>query len=116
LFTAFLKEQNFSFIQVKQEVIDVLQTHNWLGNVRELRNCFHKTLFNFQLQNNGSVITVKDLPEEYLHHEQQIIPVIEEEKTLLTIEEALKISRGNKSKAADLLGISRMTLYRKLSN
>ncbi len=114
LFSAFLKEQKFSFIQVHPEIFQVLQRHPWIGNVRELRNCFHKTLFNFQLQNERSVLTLKDLPKEYLLSEQPLLPIIEEETIPLTIEEALKITKGNKSRAANLLGISRMTLYRKL--
>lgn len=114
LFTAFLKEQKFSFIQVEQAVLHILQTHNWSGNVRELRNCFYKTLFNFQLHHSRSTITAKDLPEEYLPKAPINLPFVEEEQIPLTIEEALAITKGNKSKAADLLGISRMTLYRKL--
>ncbi len=115
LFTAFLKEQKFPTIQVRQEVFSALQQHDWQGNVRELRNCFHKILFNFQLHNEEGIIGAKDLPEEYLATKKIFIPIDEEVKECpLTIEQALKITKGNKSKAADLLGISRMTLYRKL--
>lgn len=116
LFTAFLKEQKFPSIQIKQEVFKALQHHDWQGNVRELRNCFHKILFNFQLHNERGIIEAKDLPEEYLPTKESLITIDEvEQECPLTVEQALNITKGNKSKAADLLGISRMTLYRKLN-
>lgn len=114
LFTAFLKEQQLHFAQVDLEIFNVLQVHNWLGNVRELRNCFHKMLFNFKLQNDRNVVTVEDLPGEYVFGEKHSITVLEEELPGLNVEDALKISRGNKTNAAKILGISRMTLYRRL--
>ncbi|MEM6632134.1 MAG: sigma 54-interacting transcriptional regulator [Bacteroidota bacterium] len=114
LLSAFLKEQNFPSIQVDREVFHMLQSHEWLGNVRELRSCFHRILFTFQLHSKRNIITVKDIPEEYRGIGPSIPPNLEKIPRHLTIEEALKITKGNKSRAADLLGISRMTLYRKL--
>ncbi|MEM6802250.1 MAG: sigma-54-dependent Fis family transcriptional regulator [Bacteroidota bacterium] len=114
LFAAFLKEQKYPLIQVKQEVLELLKSYDWLGNIRELRNCFHKILFHFQIRNKGNIISIQDIPEEYRSPERKIAPTIVEEVAPLTIEKALIIAKGNKSKAADYLGISRTTLYRKL--
>jgi transcriptional regulator with PAS, ATPase and Fis domain len=89
----------------------------WPGNIRELKSVIESAV----MVTDGEYITISDLPMNFQHyatgHRAEIgtkaIRNIEEgEKTI--IEEALRQTNGNKAKAAEALGISTRTLYRKL--
>jgi transcriptional regulator with PAS, ATPase and Fis domain len=89
----------------------------WPGNIRELRSIVESAV----MVSDGDYITLSDLPMNLQNyatgHREEIgtkaIRNIEEgEKTL--IEEALRQTNGNKAKAAEALGISTRTLYRKI--
>jgi len=98
---------------ITPEALEVLSYHQWPGNVRELENIIGRA---FALS-QGDVITLSDLPPELrdgreLSPSEGIMSVKEAEKEL--IQRALEETRGNKSKAAKLLGIGRKTLYVKI--
>jgi transcriptional regulator with PAS, ATPase and Fis domain len=89
----------------------------WPGNIRELRSVVETAV----MVSDGDYITLSDLPMNLQNyatgHREEIgtkaIRNIEEgEKNL--IEEALRQTNGNKAKAAEALGISTRTLYRKI--
>lgn len=89
----------------------------WPGNIRELRSIVESAV----MVSDGDYITLSDLPMNLQNyatgHREEIgtraIRNIEEgEKNL--IEEALRQTNGNKAKAAEALGISTRTLYRKI--
>jgi len=106
---------------ISSETMNQLVNYDWPGNIRELRNTMERLV----LLNDKSVITGEHLPEnikskmvekqttsqtgENVHQEH---PIINTE--VLEIEEALRKTYGNKSAAANLLGISRGTLYNKI--
>ncbi|SHO42600.1 sigma-54 interaction domain-containing protein [Desulfopila aestuarii] len=97
---------------------ELLVRHNWPGNVRELNNVIERTLATCE----GDRITPADLPF-YLHRNQ--LAVSPEQHSLLkdvvakaeksAIVDALKIAEYNKVKAAEILGIHRTLLYKKIS-
>lgn len=91
--------------------------YSWPGNIRELKSVIESAV----MVSDEEHLTLGDLPmnlQQYAtSHRQHIatkaIQNIEEaEKNV--IEEALKETNGNKSKAAEALGVSVRTLYRKL--
>jgi len=89
--------------------------YSWPGNIRELRNCIESAV----VMCNGDEITIDDLPASVRETSELKsisiplgIPMSEAEKII--IEENLAANNGNKSKTADLLGIGRKTLHRKL--
>jgi DNA-binding NtrC family response regulator len=94
----------------------LLARHDWPGNVRELENVLGKAC----MMAESSVIDVKDLPED-LRQGPILVPA--ENENLLSLEEVqerhvvrvLQRLGGDKSRAADVLGISRTTLYKILS-
>lgn len=94
----------------------LLGRHDWPGNVRELENVIGKAC----MMAESSVIDVKDLPEN-LRQGPILVPA--ENDNLLSLEEvqerhAVRVLQrlgGDKSRAADVLGISRTTLYKILS-
>lgn len=100
------------------EAAEYLQSYNWPGNVRELENAIERAVI---LASNG-VITPSSLPDKI--REQKAEPLVSERAatnpSLEAIERAyimwvLGSEGGNKSRAAETLGIDPSTLYRKLT-
>ncbi|WP_439741672.1 sigma 54-interacting transcriptional regulator [Bacillus pseudomycoides] len=108
-------------------VLRLMFHYNWPGNVRELINVLERL---FALSDDVH-IRAKDLPEEFYYRDmeqkklvpmiqslpakQEVMKMVREEEERGLIERVLKEAKRNKSKAAALLGISRATLYNKLS-
>ncbi|WP_020614165.1 sigma-54-dependent transcriptional regulator [Sediminispirochaeta bajacaliforniensis] len=119
LASAFLKE--FSEENGKQiEGIDpkarlALYNYRWPGNIRELRNCIESSV----VMCKGQVITTDDLPpsvtqgaEDSLIRIPVGIAMEEAEKEI--IRATLNHEKGNKTRCAEVLGIGRKTLHRKI--
>ena len=106
-------------ISVSRGALELLMSYPFPGNVRELESLMESATA--VSADNPQSISDKDLrpllsagPEHInVTHEMQP-PVSMEQMERLTIQQALRIAEGNRTKAASLLGISRDTLYRKL--
>jgi transcriptional regulator with PAS, ATPase and Fis domain len=85
------------------EAFEILLQYDWPGNVRELRNTIESCAINA----TGNQIAVPDLPSQFRDSE----PTSDERIRLLS---ALRAVNWNKSKAAERLKWSRMTVYRKI--
>lgn len=93
-----------------------LSAYTWPGNIRELENVISLAV----MMTEGDVIDLNDLPKSLLTDESESL--IQDDK-LLTLEElqhrhlrrVLEYVEGDKTRAADILGISRSTLYNLLS-
>jgi DNA-binding NtrC family response regulator len=119
---AFIREfnarNNRSVTGVNDRVAQMFQRHDWPGNVRELRNVIERAT----IVARGSAIDVQDLPP--LASGTAPAPVagvglaagttVDEAERKL-IELTLEHTGGNKTRAADLLGISLKTLHNKLN-
>jgi len=100
---------------VDEKAMQYLSEYTWPGNIRELRNLVLRSMISAR-----EVIGKKDLPEvvsKGIKPGQEIriqagtpLPDIER----LSIIKTLQMARGNKLKAAEMLGISRRSLYNKL--
>ncbi|MCI8646744.1 MAG: sigma 54-interacting transcriptional regulator [Firmicutes bacterium] len=116
---------------IEADAIQILQDYNWPGNVRELENTIERAV-NMAI---GNTITIADLPSAItnaipgkdLHstvlempavHARPALPETGSEvfgnRSYNLIVSALSAEGGNVSKAAERLGISRRTLYRKI--
>ncbi|MGQ9664883.1 MAG: sigma 54-interacting transcriptional regulator [bacterium] len=84
-------------------VIEKLKEHYWEGNVRELQN----TIDRAATLAKGDLITLADIGFEKRKGEITSLREIKKE----AIVEALNTAHGNKKKAAQILGISRRSLY-----
>ena len=89
--------------------------YSWPGNIRELRNCVESAV----VMCTGDEITIQDLPSSIrASSEEKVISIpigiTMEEAEKIIIQENLAANNGNKSKTADVLGIGRKTLHRKL--
>jgi len=106
-----------SFIQISQEAEERILSYPWLGNIRELRNTAERIVLleksDTILGKHLSFLTGKEGPPEATGRFQPFIPpqgIILDEVEKEYILEALRIRKGNKSKAAKMLGISRSAL------
>ncbi len=106
---------------VTPRAMSVLRRYEWPGNVRQLENCLLRT---FVLR-EGDIIDIEDLPLEIsdsslppsnLRVEIQEDGISLEEIVMEYIRAALRQSRGNQTKAAELLGISRRQLQNRMQN
>jgi DNA-binding NtrC family response regulator len=98
---------NTAVAGISKEAIKVLMEYSWPGNVRELENTIEHAL----IMAGSSQIRVHDLPP--LGEENGKTSRLDEAEKELIIK-ALKDARGNKYRAAKLLGIPRSSLYSKL--
>jgi len=89
-----------------------LGNYNWPGNVRELQNAVERAV----ILSTGNKLSAMDFilqsAELRKKHETELLNLEQIEQE--TIERALKRSYGNLNKAAELLGITRFALYRKM--
>jgi PAS domain S-box-containing protein len=102
---------------VAPAVMEVLMRHDFPGNVRELENIIE---YGFVLC-HGNTIDIQHLPEELQPQVQHPVTVSEssprfrlEQAEADVIRSALAHTRGSISKAAEELGVSRTTLWRKM--
>ncbi len=98
---------------LSDEALAILEDYSWPGNIRELKNCLNKAT----LSAAGATIEPGDLPVELLLGAQTDAP--DEAYSLDGLEQqticrVLAQTGGHQQRAADLLGISRRTLIRKL--
>jgi len=113
---AFVRAQK-PYCKVSSSVLALFMHYSWPGNIRELKNTIESAV----MVSEGEYLTMADLP---MHLQQYATGYREEIATKAirnirdaeryVISEALKEAGGNKAKAAELLGISLRTLYRKL--
>jgi len=105
---------------IAKDALDALVQYNWPGNIRELKNIVERMI----VLSSGDLLTLEQIPEDLRQGGprgprtngnvplQGITRITDAEKEL--IRSALVETKGNKSNAAEKLGISRRTLYRKL--
>ncbi|MGH7800199.1 MAG: sigma 54-interacting transcriptional regulator [Thermodesulfobacteriota bacterium] len=105
-------------IGISDNAMELLKNYDWPGNVRELENIIERAVITC----SRKVVTVDDLPKNIIDSakketDSRIVVEIgstmdEVEKRVIT--ETLGYTRGDKKHAAEILGITRKTLYRKL--
>jgi DNA-binding NtrC family response regulator len=96
--------------QFSVEAMSQLRTYHWPGNVRELKNAVEYAA----IRSSSHIIESADLPPEIMEsaaNNLQSDHLDERSRILLALGQA----KGNRSLAAELLGISRATFYRRLT-
>lgn len=124
LASAFLKElseeHGKNIISLDREVVSALYKYDWPGNVRELRNSIESAL----VMSRGDIITLQDMPPHIEGGGEggsegggisipQGVSLAEAEYKI--IQQTLLLNQGNKSRTAEILGIGRKTLHRKIT-
>lgn len=102
--------------QMSEDSMKIMMKYDWPGNIRELQNCCER----LQILAEGHMIMPGDLPEQIRNPEMKVViddydptlPLHELEKRYIL--KALNYFEGNKTQAANALGITIKTLYNKL--
>jgi two-component system response regulator HydG len=113
------KRSNKAITGITEKALSRLRRYDWPGNVRELENAIERAVIIAQ----GKMITVDDLPDAVRGAESESdarmtleievgTTVDEVEKRLIL--ETLAFNNGDRTRTAQMLGIGRKTLYRKL--
>ncbi|CAK7049217.1 sigma 54-interacting transcriptional regulator [Tissierella carlieri] len=114
-----LREMNLGEKELARETIKILKSYSWPGNVRELRNVLERAIN----LSTGRIILPEHLPERLMNRASYIvgdpddIPLLKDVVLVAekeAIEKALVLTKGNKSLAAEKLGIHRTALYKKI--
>lgn len=102
-------------IRVSKDAMDVLLEYDYPGNVRELENIIERCA----TMSSADTIKKEDLPAFFLKKESNIgrlslsdVSAKAEKEYIIRV---LKSAKGSKSRAAELLGISRKTLWEKMN-
>ncbi|BAN36788.1 two component sigma-54 specific Fis family transcriptional regulator [Sulfuricella denitrificans skB26] len=99
-----------SSLNFSQEALATIESYSWPGNVREMENSIKRAV----IMADGSQISVDDLglqPSSKAEEEHLNLRQVRDEAEYKAIVKVLARMDGNITKAADLLGISRPTLY-----
>lgn len=119
MISAFVKEfaeENGKVIEnIDPKARQALYAYDWPGNVRQLRNCIESAV----VMTTGTVITLDELPPSIREMDEVPAITIPVGATMADAEreiilQTLAAQNGNKSKTAEVLGIGRKTLHRKL--
>ena len=116
----FAGEMGRPVVGISSAAAKLLLRYHWPGNIRELRNCVERAVALTQFDR----LSAEDLPEKIRTSaasrpddpgapEAPLVPLEEVERRYIL--KVLEASAGNKSLAAETLGLSRKTLYRKLA-
>jgi DNA-binding NtrC family response regulator len=122
LIQSFLAEFNArngkSIAAVNHEAMRILESYNWPGNVRELRNVIERAT----ILADGQFIEPRHLPNVLVETGEAPQPALSlapgttvEEAERRLIQMTLEHTRDNKTRAAEILGISLKTLHNKLN-
>jgi DNA-binding NtrC family response regulator len=100
--------------RLSAEALDALLGHRWPGNVRELRNTIERIVASCR----GTLIEAVDLPDAISksgHHESDQpfadLPTLDDLESRY-LRHVLEAVNGNRTRAAEIMGVDRRTLYR----
>ena len=106
------KKLGKQIIDVSSEVLRLFMTYQWPGNVRELEHVMEHAF----VVSRQPIITINDLPADLIYSTglNKIAfetPLKDDPQSIIQV---LEKTAWNKSKAANILGLSRSTIYRKI--
>ncbi len=107
LLTRFAEQQGRSFRGFSDDAQDAIDAYPWPGNVREMENKIRSAV----ILAEGKSVTAADLGIAAGESANLNLRVVRQEAETRAINDALIRSSGNISRAAELLGITRPTLY-----
>lgn len=106
-------EYKDKLLKITPEALQILERYNWPGNIRELENVVQRAVIMCQ-----NKVEVAHLPEvlkfSISFPDEELVPLREMEKQYIL--KVLNYTQQNKTKAAEILGITRKTLRQKLDD
>ncbi len=109
LLNLFGREQGKSRLNLSADALRALESHRWPGNVRELENRIKRAV----VMSESDQISARDLEldSDGTMEPQLNLRQVREHAERHAVQQAMSYADGNISRAADLLGITRPTLY-----
>jgi two-component system NtrC family response regulator len=105
----FANEQNRSNMMLNEDAVRAIEAHRWPGNVRELENCIKRAVImadGVQIARDDIGLNVQDDSNEFIDLRR-----VRDDAERQAVVTALGRANGNVVRAAEILGISRPTLY-----
>jgi two-component system response regulator AtoC len=111
----FVRDNEKEIKGISDTAMEAIQKYSWPGNIRELRNCIERMV----VLCPGNMLNIEDLPENIRANKTEAEsnsenPLDLNQQEALLISKALEECNGNRTLAAQKLGISRRTLHRRL--
>lgn len=105
----FSKEHGRSALSLSEDARAAIEAHSWPGNVRELENCLKRAV----IMADGNRITAEDLGLSTVEEDVEHLNLrhVRDEAERRAVVRVLARTGGNIAKAADILGVSRPSLY-----
>jgi PAS domain S-box-containing protein len=109
------KKTNKDIRGIRRDAMNALLAYRWPGNVRELKSILH---YAFTIAENGP-ISSEHLPPQLVAHvppekEAPSVLNVKESRQKQALLEALKEAGGNQTRAAQLLGVNRVTVWNRI--
>jgi len=106
----FTAEQHRGLMMLRPDAVAAIEAHPWPGNVRELENSIRRAV----IMADGTQITAADLGFDHADDDSVValnLRAVRDEAEKHAVIRALARANGNIVKAAEMLGVSRPTLY-----
>lgn len=105
----FAKDNGRGTMRLGEDAVAAIEAHLWPGNVRELENCLKRAV----IMAEGSRISVEDLGLDPVEAELEHLNLrqVRDEAERRAVVRVLARTNGNIARAADVLGVSRPSLY-----
>src|SRR5690606_9600698 len=96
-------------LSLREDALDAIERHSWPGNVRELENCIKRAV----IMCEGNAIGAEDLGLGAAENDIEAFNLrqVRDEAEKQAVIKVMSRVEGNIARAAELLGISRPTLY-----
>jgi two-component system, NtrC family, response regulator len=107
----FAQEQNRGTLALSEEAVRAIEAHPWPGNIRELENCIKRAVImvdGSQIASQDIGLTVPGMVDDDNIFDLRTIREKAERNAIIS---AMGRVNGNVVKAAEMLGVSRPTLY-----
>lgn len=116
-FTRRFNDQFGTKVTFGMDAVKELLRYSFPGNVRELLNIVERCI----ALTSSKTIGRSDLPQHILQNKREKIPLLTLQQTCFEAEKdhivkILRVTQGNRSRAAEILGINRKTLWEKINN
>jgi transcriptional regulator with PAS, ATPase and Fis domain len=111
------KEMGTKIVSISPQVLQIFQDYSWPGNVRELSNLIERILYTIEsdmIQVHHLPLPLQNFGGDLGNFNSTLLRSIKENMERDTLLHYLRLTKNNKKKAAELLGIHRTSLYKKM--
>jgi DNA-binding NtrC family response regulator len=108
--TKYAQSMNKNMIDFSPQAMEMISDYDWPGNIREVRNVVERAM----VVAKGNQIQVEDLSFPFPSQSMPLVGESLEEVEKNHIEKILNLTKGNIAQAAEILKLSRLTIYNKI--